>query len=55
MIIVLENDLIKDLFQIYDEKGKPLGKNRRGRKKWVKRYIIKNVILKANKVLSAAT
>jgi len=37
--VQLEGDVVEDLFNIYRDKGYPLGKNRRGRKKWASRFV----------------
>lgn len=39
--ITLEEDVVERLFEIYKEHGHPLGKNRRKRKKWIARFVIK--------------
>lgn len=49
--ITLEEDVVEILFGIYRDKGHPLGKNRRGRKKWITNFVIgalKRLIEKEN-------
>ena len=41
--IDLDTDVIDDLSDAYRDNGYPLGKSRRGFKKWMKRFIIKSL------------
>lgn len=40
-IVQLDGDIVYKLYSIYRESGHPLGKNRRGRKKWISRFVHK--------------
>lgn len=43
-IIPIEHDVWVELFKLYARLGHPLGKSRKGRKKWLKKFVLKTLV-----------